>query len=72
MDVAAAEIAGVDYPTLLRQHRIKFTGLKPPNPIISFADLTASHACTLSLSANWEKMGLKAPTGIQIDRKSVV
>lgn len=63
---AAAEAAGIDYPAFLRQHRIKYTGLDPPNPIISFAELASTHNCPDSLSLNWEKMGLDKPTGVQL------
>ncbi|ORY56786.1 P-loop containing nucleoside triphosphate hydrolase protein [Leucosporidium creatinivorum] len=63
---AAAEAAGIDYPALLRQHRIKLTGLEPPNPVASFAELTSSHNCPQLIADNWSKMGMKAPTGIQM------
>lgn len=69
IDVALA--AGIDYPALLRQHRIKFTGLEPPNPITSIPEL-ASKLSEDSLEAlrligdNWKSMGLKKPTGIQM------
>lgn len=56
----------MDYPALLRQHRIKLTGLDAPNPIASFADLTANHACPQLIADNWVKMGMNNPTGIQM------
>lgn len=69
LDVALE--AGIDYPTLLRQYRIKFTGLEPPNPITSIPELASklpeeSLEILRLIGDNWKSMGLKKPTGIQM------
>lgn len=57
------EVVTVDYPALLRKHKIKFTGLEPPNPILALAQLANCPPCVV---ANWEKMGLSQPTAVQM------
>lgn len=67
---AIALATGIDYPLLLRQQRIKYTGLEPPNPITSIPELVTrledTVECVGLLRENWEKMGLKKPTAIQM------
>ena len=62
---AESESAATDYAAFNRQHRIKFDGLDPPNPITSLDDL-ARHACPPVVLANWAKLALGAPTPIQM------
>lgn len=61
--LAAADAAEVDYAALMRQHKIKLTGLEPPNPI---ASLDALPDGSDVLKANWRKMGMDNPTAIQL------
>lgn len=70
---ATAIESGIDYQLLLKQNKIKFTGLDSPNPIISLAELSlklpqhAKDEGRLGLIIdNWNKMGLKKPTSIQM------
>ena len=66
------ELAEIDYPAILRKHRIKFTGLDCPNPILSITQLfTEGGKLGLDLEvrvvrSNWEKMGLGLPTAVQM------
>ncbi|GAA5974581.1 hypothetical protein JCM11641_007011, partial [Rhodosporidiobolus odoratus] len=68
--VAPAE--PVDYPSLLRRHRIKLTGLDLPDPVASLGDAVsravaagANENAAQLLAATWKECGLGEPTGIQ-------
>lgn len=69
------ELAEIDYPSILRKHRIKLTGLDCPNPVLSITQLfTEGEKLGLDLDndsirvvrSNWEKMGLGIPTAVQM------
>lgn len=66
LPVAVADAADVDYAALLRQYRIKLTGLDPPNPVTSLAEIVGTQQCPRVLADNWDRMGFKSPTGIQL------
>lgn len=68
-------MAEIDYPLILRKHRIKFTGLECPNPVMSITQLfTQGEKFGLDLEnesnkvlrSNWETMGLGTPTAVQM------
>ncbi|GAA6011064.1 hypothetical protein JCM10207_005483 [Rhodosporidiobolus poonsookiae] len=68
-----ATAAPVDYPALLRRHRIKLTGLDLPDPVASVDDAVAraqtagGDAEALQvLKDNWAAMGMKEPTAVQL------
>ncbi|KPV72984.1 uncharacterized protein RHOBADRAFT_55231 [Rhodotorula graminis WP1] len=65
----AAQPVAVDYPALLRHHKIKYSGLDLPNPVASLDDLVhrAPHRdSALRLASRWTAMGMKDPTGVQM------
>ncbi|KAL8291323.1 hypothetical protein RQP46_002301 [Phenoliferia psychrophenolica] len=61
----AATTESTDYAAFNRLHRIKFDGLEPPNPVTSIADLQRYETPQV-LVDNWAKLGLGAPTPIQM------
>ena len=71
------EVAPIDYALLLRQHRIKLTGIDPPNPITSFAALSSrfpeQQESIALLEKNWRgDMQLGEPTGVQMTAWSIM
>ncbi|BGP20700.1 hypothetical protein JCM10213_001053 [Rhodosporidiobolus nylandii] len=70
----AAPLESFDYPTLLRKHRIKLTGLELPEPVGSLDDAVARAAAAegadkealRKLRENWSACGMKEPTAVQL------
>ncbi|TNY18742.1 ATP-dependent RNA helicase ROK1 [Rhodotorula diobovata] len=58
-----------DYPALLRQRKIKLSGLDLPDPVASLADLVARAPdpdVARRLAKRWAEIGMKEPTGVQM------
>ncbi|GAA6033533.1 hypothetical protein JCM8097_001441 [Rhodosporidiobolus ruineniae] len=75
VEAAVAAPASTDYAGLLRQHRIKLTGLDLPDPVASLDDAVARVSTGRSdeekkaleqLRRNWRQRGLREPTAVQL------